>query len=162
MPSRTSARLALSLLLAVGVGLATEATAFASAPGKHAAAAAEKKKKKTTTIKVATSSLGKIIVDSKGRSLYAFDPDGTNIDKSNCTGGCNGIWPALKASKSTAGKGLDKSLLKVGVGGQVAYNGHLLYRYAADKPGDTGGQGIADLWHVVGTDGEPVKTAPGG
>ena len=162
MPSRSSTRLALTVLLALGVGLATEATALASAPGKHAAAAADKKKKKTTTIKVASSSLGKIIVDSKGRSLYAFDPDGTNIDKSNCTGGCNAIWPALKASKPTSGKGLDKTLLKVGVGGQVAYNGHLLYRYASDKPGDTGGQGIADVWHVLGTNGEPNRAAPAG
>lgn len=162
MPSRTSARLALTLLLAVGVGLATEATALASAPGKHAAAAADKKKNAKPTIKLASSSLGKIIVDSKGRTLYALDADGTDISKSMCNDGCAKVWPPVKASKPIAGKGLDKTLLKVGGGGQVAYNSHLLYTFASDsKAGDATGQGVGGFY-VVGADGNPVKTAPAG
>ena len=159
MHSRPFSRLALVTLLALGTAVATEATALASAPGSHArAVSAKKKKPKKTTIKLANSSLGKIVVDSKGLSLYAFDVE-TSITDPKCRTGCDTIWPELKAPKPTAGKGLDKSLLKVGADGQVAYNGHLLYRYAADtKPGDMGGQGIGNVWHVVDAKGLPVKS----
>jgi predicted lipoprotein with Yx(FWY)xxD motif len=159
MHSRSLTRLMLATVLAIGIGLVTEATALASAPGKSATTAAEKKKKKkSTTIKLASSSLGKIIVDSKGKTLYALDLE-TSITSPKCRAGCDSLWPELKASKPTVGKGLDKTKVAVGADGQVAYNGHLLYHYKPDaKPGDTGGQGIAGVWHALGPDGNPVKS----
>jgi len=156
MPSKNVGRLLLVTLLSLGLGVAVEATALASSPGKNASAAPAKKKKKAT-VKVADTDLGEILVNSKGLTLYAFDPDGTNIDVSNCTEGCAQAWPPLVKKKPKAGKGLDKSLLEVGADNQVAYNGHLLYLYAGDAaPGDTTGQGVGGVWHVVGADGEPI------
>ena len=159
MPSRKLARVLLVALLSAGLGLAAEAVAFASSSGKNTAAAdAAKKKKRKPTVKIAETDLGEILVDSKGRTLYLFDPDGTNIDVSNCTEGCAQAWPPLTSKKKPkAGKGLDKTLLEVGADNQVAYNGHLLYRYVNDlAPGDTKGQGVGGVWHVVGADGEPI------
>jgi predicted lipoprotein with Yx(FWY)xxD motif len=96
-------------------------------------------------------------VDAKGRTLYAFELD-SGIDETACGGGCSSTWPGLKAKKPKAGKGLDASLLEVGASGQVAYNGHLLYKYAGDSAaGDTNGNGIGGVWHAVDESGEFVS-----
>lgn len=156
---KKSFRLLLVMLLTAGLGIAVEATAFAATPAKSHAATPAKKKKKPT-VKLADSSLGQILVNSKGMTLYAFGPDGTNIDASNCTGACASAWPHLTSKKKPrAGKGLDKTLLELGVDNQVAYNGHLLYNFSGDSaPGDTNGQGVGNIWHVVGADGEPITS----
>jgi predicted lipoprotein with Yx(FWY)xxD motif len=160
MSSRPLARLLLAAVLTTGVGVATAVTpALAAAPGHRAAAEPTKRKKKKATVKVATTSLGTILVASNGKTLYAFDPDGTDTSASKCTGGCASLWPPLttKNGKVVAGKGLDATKLTVGAANQVAYSSHLLYFYASDAaPGDTGGQGVGGIWHVVGADGNPI------
>ena len=64
---------------------------------------------KDVVINVVTDpKLGKILVDSKGMTLYAFTKDEAN--KSNCTGGCLTNWPPLLTSGSPkAGTGADDS-----------------------------------------------------
>jgi len=159
MPSRPMSRLLLAALLATGVGIATEISpAIAGTAANRSASAPAKKKKAKATVKVATTSLGTIIVAANGKTLYAFDADGTDTTTAHCSGGCSGVWPALAAKgKLVAGKGLDKTKLTAGGAKQVAYNGHLLYFYAPDAtPGATGGQGIGGVWHVVGADGNPI------
>ncbi len=160
MFSRPLARLTLATLLTTGIGVATAVTpALADAPRQHAASVATKNKKKKPTVKVATNSLGKILVAANGKTLYAFDPDGTDTSASQCTGGCSSLWPPLvsKRGKVVAGKGLDATKLTVGGAKQIAYNGHLLYFYAPDAAaGDTGGQGVGGVWHVVGADGNTI------
>lgn len=157
MSARMFSRLALSALLTTGFALTADvAIASASSPARHATSVPAKKKK--PTVKLATTSLGKVLVSADGHTLYAFDPDAGDINASKCTGGCASVWPALKAKgKPVAGKGLKKSQLVVGESGQVAYGGHLLYNYSADTaPGATGGQGVAGIWHVVGADGKTI------
>jgi predicted lipoprotein with Yx(FWY)xxD motif len=108
------------------------------------------------TVMTANSSLGTILVNVEGKTLYAFANDqGTT---SACTGGCATIWPPLMASGTpVAGNGVDGSKLSAAPSGQVAYNGHLLYTYAQDMAaGDTKGQGIGGIWHVVSPSGEPI------
>jgi len=157
MPTPTLRRVLLISLLALGVAIAAPAAAMASTSESRQSAAADKKKKKKPTVQIADSELGEILVNSKGFTLYLFDPDGTNIDASNCTGGCESAWPHLTAKKLKAGKGLDASLLEIGAQSQVAYNGHLLYRYSGDvAAGDTTGHGVGGVWHAVGADGEPI------
>jgi len=159
MRSRSMSRLLLAAVLATGIGIAAEITpAVAGTASHHAAATPAKKRKKKATIKVATTSAGAIIVAANGKTLYAFDPDGTDTSTAHCSGGCSGLWPPLtSSSKLVAGKGLDTTKLTVGGAKQVAYNGHLLYFYAPDAaPGATGGQGVGGVWHVVGADGNPI------
>src|SRR6266511_4660327 len=157
MSSRAPFRLLLVTLLTTGLGLAVEAVpASAAAHGKVEVSvhAKKKKKHKKATVKLAGSGLGKILVAANGRTLYAFDPDGTDTSASKCTGGCQQIWPALTVAKPVAGKGLDKAKLTVGGANQVAYGGHLLYEFSGDSAkGDMKGQGIGGIWHVVGADG---------
>ncbi len=161
MSSRAPFRLLLVTLLTTGLGLAVEAVpASAAAHGKVEVSvhAKKKKKHKKATVKLAGSGLGKILVAANGRTLYAFDPDGTDTSASKCTGGCQQIWPALMAAKPVPGKGLDKAKLTVGGAEQVAYGGHLLYEFSGDSvKGDTKGQGFGGIWHVVGADGNPIR-----
>jgi predicted lipoprotein with Yx(FWY)xxD motif len=130
----------------------------------------------SATVDVASSSLGKILVDSKGRTLYLFKKDkGT---KSACFGACATNWPPVRATKPTVSSGLTASkaaTTKRSDGkSEVTYNGHPLYLFAGDKkPGDTSGQGVnafGGSWFAVSPAGTQVSgsttsggsTSPGG
>ena len=60
----------------------------------------------SATVGVANSSLGNILVDSQGRTIYLFQQDtGT---KSTCSGACATEWPPVRVSgKPTAGSGVN-------------------------------------------------------
>jgi predicted lipoprotein with Yx(FWY)xxD motif len=119
----------------------------------------------TATVNVAKTSLGNILVDSQGRTLYLFDKDtGT---KSTCSGGCATAWTPLRTSgKPTASGGAKATLLGTTPRSdgkpQVTYNGHPLYLFQGDsKPGDTTGQGNPGFgapWYVVSTAGNQITT----
>jgi predicted lipoprotein with Yx(FWY)xxD motif len=124
------------------------AVAVAACGGGGAATAATPKTTSgaSATVDVAKSSLGSILVDSTGRTLYLFKADvGAN---SACAGACASAWPPLLAAgKPTAGTGLAASriatITRRGGNRQVTYNGHPLYLYVGDKkPGDVTGQGV--------------------
>jgi len=112
------------------------------------------------TLQAATTSLGDVLVDADGRTLYVFTKDAGG--KSNCTGQCAQTWPPLTATGApTAGEGADAT--KLGTitrddgSAQVTYAGSPLYLYAPDtSPGDTKGQGVGGVWFVVSPDGKPV------
>jgi len=116
-----------------------------------------------TELKVASSSLGDIVVDGEGRTLYLFTADdGTT---SACTGGCATAWPALVAP-AEAGSGVTGAVTEATQADgakQIALNGHLLYYYAADAaPGATSGQGVSGKWYVVDGAGNAITTAASG
>jgi predicted lipoprotein with Yx(FWY)xxD motif len=112
-------------------------------------------------------SLGKVLVDSQGHTLYLFEKDtGTG---STCFGACASAWPPLRATgKPTVGSGANASIIatKPRPDGkpQVTYNGHPLYRYAADqKPGDATGQGLSAFgaaWFALSPAGNQVSGQP--
>ncbi len=51
---------------------------------------------KTAPVRVANSRLGRILVNSQGRTLYLFKAD--SATKSACTGACAVAWPPLLAT----------------------------------------------------------------
>jgi predicted lipoprotein with Yx(FWY)xxD motif len=116
-----------------------------------------------TVVNVASSPLGRILVDKNGRTLYDFPIDrGT---ASVCYGACAALWPPLTTNaKPTAGKGVKASLLgatKRSDGKlEVTYGGHPLYYYVADtKPGQTSGQGLNQFgapWWVISPAGKEI------
>jgi predicted lipoprotein with Yx(FWY)xxD motif len=116
------------------------------------------------TVAVASSSLGDILVDAEGRTLYAFTKD--QGDQSACSGECATNWPALTGT-ATAGTGAQAGLLSTSMqangSSQVTYGGRPLYHFAGDtKPGDLNGQGVGNVWFAVTADGELVKAKAGG
>jgi predicted lipoprotein with Yx(FWY)xxD motif len=120
------------------------------------------------TVGAENRGLGKILVNSHGRTLYLFKKD--TATKSACVGACAGNWPPLRVSGNAAvGTGLKASLLgstKRSDGEpQVTYNGHPLYLFGGDtSAGKTSGQGVkafGDFWYVVSSAGNQNKATPG-
>ena len=115
----------------------------------------------SSTIKIDTSSLGDVLVDGSGRTLYMYSPDGINASSSKCTGPCANLWPKL-SGKPKAGAGVDARLIGATSGtNQASYAGHLLYYYAKDgSAGDVNGQGINKIWYVLDGKGTEITKAP--
>ncbi len=121
----------------------------------------------SATVGVSNSSLGSILVNSNGRSLYLFKADvGT---QSTCTGACATAWPPLLATgKPTAGTGLTASKLGTITRSdgrrQITYNGHPLYLYVGDKkPGEVTGQGVTAFgapWFALSAAGSQISATP--
>jgi predicted lipoprotein with Yx(FWY)xxD motif len=112
------------------------------------------------TVMVANNpTLGNILVDSNGMTLYLFLKD--NGTTSACTSTCAQNWPALTNASPSAGSGADASMLGTAPStNQVTYNGHLLYTFVKDaKPGDVNGEGLLSAWYAVSPTGDPVKPA---
>ena len=151
------AAVALIALIVAGCGAggsgATATTAPTSAGGDHA-----------TVGTADNGSLGTILVDSKGRTLYLFQQDeGT---KSECSGPCAASWPPVRSSgNTTVSNGASASLIGTSARSdgkpQVTYNGHPLYLYAGDQQaGDTNGQGLTDFgggWYALSAAGSQVS-----
>jgi predicted lipoprotein with Yx(FWY)xxD motif len=147
--SRFAIALVASVSLAVGVSAALGATQATN---------------RAVTVKTGHSSLGRVIVDGRGRTLYLFEKDTRR--HSACTGACAAYWPPLLTlGKPTAGAGVKRSLLGVirRANGtrQVTYAGHPLYRFVQDtKPGKTNGEGRQDFgagWDALTPAGKKIE-----
>jgi len=116
------------------------------------------------TVGVTNTSLGNILVDAQGKTLYMFGKDtGTT---STCTGACATNWPPLMASSApTTGGGANASLVGTTMRPegktQVTYNGHPVYNFVGDKsPGDTNGEGLTAFggsWFALDASGNQVS-----
>jgi predicted lipoprotein with Yx(FWY)xxD motif len=105
--------------------------------------------------------LGKVIVNSKGLTLYDFHKDkGTT---SSCYGGCAAVWPPLTTESKPMGlMGVPTSKLgttKRNDGTtQVTFAGHPLYTYVEDtKPGEVKGNDFSSFgaqWYALAPSGE--------
>jgi predicted lipoprotein with Yx(FWY)xxD motif len=115
------------------------------------------------SVALASTKLGKVLVDGNGRTLYLFEADKGTMSK--CDGACASAWPPLTTSgKPTAGAGVAAAKLGTakrpdGTTG-VTYAGHPLYTYAGDgAPGQTAGEGLTDYgapWYALSAAGKTV------
>jgi predicted lipoprotein with Yx(FWY)xxD motif len=122
----------------------------------------------SATVDLAQTTLGNILVDSKGKTLYLFQADTGR--HSTCTGACAAAWPPLTTTgKPTAGDGLDEPLLGTSQRSdgkeQVTYNGHPLYLFtgdtAAGQANGEGSNGFGALWYVLGPNGKQITGSSG-
>jgi predicted lipoprotein with Yx(FWY)xxD motif len=149
-PRRITAALALA-------GLAVSAFLLV-APSTHAAQSSG------TVVSTAKTSLGTILVDSRGRTLYLFEKDKNG--KSACAGQCATFWPPLIATgKPHAMAGVKASLLgttkRADGRMQVTYNHHPLYTFVKDKKkGQTSGEDtdfFGGEWYALSPAGAKVE-----
>src|SRR6266702_4028540 len=86
-----------------------------------------------------------ILVDTHGLPLYTYQPD--TAVTSHVTGQLAALWPPLVAAAPTD-RGLTGRLASVATtnGEQVAYNGHFLYTFVEDRPGQVTGQGVQNFY----------------
>ncbi len=102
----------------------------------------------------ADSSMGKILVAPNGMTLYTFDKDTKGAATSACTGKCIAAWPPFVAEAGAMAEGDWTMVDVVDKDGKAekmwAYDGMPLYFWVKDaKAGDTTGDGVGGVWHVV-------------
>jgi predicted lipoprotein with Yx(FWY)xxD motif len=116
-----------------------------------------------TEIEVAESQYGSILFGPSKQAIYLFDKE--NSATSQCYGACADAWPpVLTEGEPLAGDGVDAKLLgttKRDDGTvQATYNGHPLYYYVDDPPGEVLCHNVEEfggLWLVVDPGGEAVQ-----
>src|SRR5438094_7342930 len=159
-----------AVLIAAGCGSSASGSggsSYSVAPYGSASAASASVRSATgaTKVGVASSRLGRIVVDSTGRTLYLFEKD--KHRRSACYGECATFWPPLLThGKPIARPGLKQSLLgttrRANGSQQVTYASHPLYRFARDtKPGQTKGEGLNDFgagWDVLSPAGKKIES----
>src|ERR1700751_3764826 len=90
------------------------------------------------TVRTAQAAVGgkseTILVNAHGLPLYFYRPD--TATRSFVTGSLARLWPPLTSAAPTAAGASGKvTVVNDANGQQVAYNGHLLYTFASDHPG---------------------------
>jgi predicted lipoprotein with Yx(FWY)xxD motif len=122
----------------------------------------------TRALSLRRTAIGNVVVDDKGWVLYLYTKDTSKPSKSNCYGQCIAAWPASTGDASNiAARGISPKLIgtvdRADGTSQLTLGGWPLYRYAGDKKaGDISGQGVNNVWFVVGADGKAIKTRPVG
>ena len=140
---------------------ATTATTEASSDASSSATTAAPSSGGGTVVEIKSSTLGKIVTDGSGHTLYMFTPDSATM--SACTAGCATAWPPAKGP-ATTGSGVDADDLGTVTRSdgttQATFYGHPLYTYAGDSaPGDVTGQGSGGKWYVLDASGNPVMSS---
>jgi predicted lipoprotein with Yx(FWY)xxD motif len=150
------------LLAACGGGYGSSSNAGNSATKTQAAHATG-----SQTVQTGKTYAGTVLVNSLGRTLYAFAADSPG--KSTCTGSCATYWPPVAASGSLS-RSSDVSAtlgtIKRSDGStQLTVNGWPMYTYAADSgPGQASGQGenlSGGRWWVLAASGAQIKSGGG-
>jgi len=128
-------------------------------------ASAGTSKRGAAKVSVASTKLGRVLVDGRGHTLYLFAKDVRG--KATCTGACAAFWPPLIAKgKPLAGAGVKSTLLGTSRRAdgrlQVTYNHHPLYAFAKDvRKGDTNGEELNTFggeWYAVSSAGAKVES----
>jgi predicted lipoprotein with Yx(FWY)xxD motif len=167
--------LAASLLLAACGSSSSSSTTSSAASTQPAAQTSSSSS--SPVVKTASNSLGTILVDSQGMTLYHLS--GEQNGKFICTSAaCVGVWHPLIAPSGGAPGGVGSlGTVKRPEGTvQVTYKGTPLYTFTGDQQaGETNGQRIKDVgtWSVITTSSsstppstssssEPEKSSSGG
>jgi predicted lipoprotein with Yx(FWY)xxD motif len=104
------------------------------------------------------ATLGKILTDKDGKTLYFFSKDATGA--SACSGNCVTNWPIYAVADLATMKvdaGLDKAdfanITRADGKPQTTYKGWPLYYFKDDlATGDVKGEGVGTIWYVAKTD----------
>jgi predicted lipoprotein with Yx(FWY)xxD motif len=154
-------------LLVAACGSSSSSSTTSSAAGTQSVTQTSSSPSSAAFVKTASNSLGTILIDSQGMTLYHLS--GEQSGKFICTSSaCVGVWhPLIAPSGGTPSGGEVGSLgtVKRPDGTvQVTYRGTPLYTFTGDRQsGETKGQGIKDVgtWSVVTTSssGTPTSTS---
>lgn len=132
--------------------------------GGASVAGADAARGRGTVIAIGESQYGTILFDGDRRAIYVFDAE--EGPRPRCYGDCATAWPPVLAKGDPRpGDGVvDASLIgtteRDDGATQVTYDGHPLYYYRPDPPGEVLCQNVEEfggLWLVVRPSGEPVS-----
>lgn len=103
---------------------------------------------------VSKGSLGEVLSDAEGMSLYFFTKDVSG--ESACTNGCLTAWPVFYMQDIAVGTGLNASefgnITRADGTKQTTYKGWPLYYFASDAAdSDVNGDGVGSVWFAAKT-----------
>lgn len=134
------------------------------------ARAAVSRQTAVTTVKEASSSLGTILTDNNGMTLYVLSSEVGGTIK--CSGGCLNVWPPLTVPSGTTPTGPADltgkfaTITRPDGSLQVTYQGFPLYHFVRDAaPGDTRGNNIIAFegeWFAARPNVAPLSAVPVG
>lgn len=112
----------------------------------------------------ADAKLGKLVVDSQGRTLYRFNKDSAWPMKFGCLDACLNTWkpaaPVDKAKVSDIPAGLVGSVKRPDGTEQLTIDCWPVYLFTGDTaPGQTNGHGKQGLWFAVDDAGKKIPAA---
>lgn len=155
---------ALALLVLAGCGSSSYG---GSSAGTSSSAASSSSSASTANaeLKTAHTSLGTVVVDSDGRTVYVFDKDSPGAGTSSCTAACLAKWPPVvaKSGKPTVSgvSGQLGTITRDDGTKQVTLAGMPLYLYSGDShAGDVTGQAVGGVWWAVSPSGAKITGAP--
>jgi predicted lipoprotein with Yx(FWY)xxD motif len=115
------------------------------------------------SLHVASTSLGKVLVDTTGKTVYTLSADGPN--KSTCAASCLALWPAVPPGQAAHVTGMVSSTTTPDGTKIATVAGHPVYTFSQDQgPGDVNGEGIkafGGTWYAVSAAGKTVTPAGG-
>ena len=108
---------------------------------------------------VAATSLGDVLVDSAGRTVYMLTADSPG--HSSCSSACLAYWPPVAPAGHASTVTAKVATTTTPSGAKIAtVGGWPLYTFVQDqKPGDVTGEGVATFggtWYAVSPSGKPV------
>jgi predicted lipoprotein with Yx(FWY)xxD motif len=132
--------------------MSTKSSTSSGMTGKSKSGSSGMMSSSTATLMKVKTSIGPVLADSKGFTLYWYAKD-TSMT-SDCTGGCATAWPPVIGKPAAAmGVRLTGKLGTISRSGgmvQATYKGHPLYTYAGDTaPGQVKGNGLGGVWHAL-------------
>ncbi len=98
------------------------------------------------------ATLGSILADETGLTLYFFSEDVTG--ESACTGGCLANWPVFYVANPSYGAGVESDrfgvITRADGSKQTTFDGWPLYYYTPDQAqGEAKGEGAGNKWFVA-------------
>jgi predicted lipoprotein with Yx(FWY)xxD motif len=136
---------------------ATSATAMGAASSASPGAASSRRSASGGSVAPLTirkTSIGYVLADASGYTVYTDARDPRNSPKPACTGRCLLAWFPV-TGKAEAAKGVHLhavlgSITRSTKVVQATYNGYPLYTFGSDSvPGMTSGNGSGGIWHVI-------------
>jgi len=152
--------------LLAACGSAASPSAGSSAPA--SAPASNQATSGSTMISTRSTSIGTVLTNSAGKTLYWFAIDTPTTSK--CTGSCATYWPPVTGTPTAASgaslTGTFGTITRAGGVKQATYDGHPLYTYAGDSgPGAVSGNGknlSGGLWWAMTPSGAKPAAHPSG
>jgi predicted lipoprotein with Yx(FWY)xxD motif len=145
-------------LLALGAAAALTLSACGGSSSSSGVAADTGAASTAQGLHVGNTSLGKVLVDSKGMTVYVLSADSKN--KSTCDAQCLSFWPPV--APAGAGKlAVAAGQTKTTAGSAIAtVAGQPVYTFVQDeKPGDVNGEGVnlyGGIWYALSPTGKVI------
>jgi predicted lipoprotein with Yx(FWY)xxD motif len=157
---KTAILLSLGLVL-MGVllvaGCAQQQVPAGQAPPSTTATQATTPGPAADTVRLVDTSLGKVLTDAEGLTLYFFVTDLAGEGTSTCYGRCAELWPIFSVENVLVSPPLRasdfSSITRTDGTKETAYRGWPLYYWWNDtKSGDVLGEGVGKVWYVAKPD----------